>query len=123
MKRSPHSGHSTQSKSMRRILSGVIRHPHFGQTALKDALTLSGLIFCFPGPRGIVSRSKRPESEKVRAQTRAQEAEQESYLRPIGAGSGELSDRIIMEGTANEVFRKPLLYPTELPGLTLIRFY
>ncbi len=34
------------SKSMRRILSGVIRHPHFGQTALRDALTFSRLIFC-----------------------------------------------------------------------------
>lgn len=55
MKGSPHSGHSTRSKTVRRILSGVIRHPHFGQTALRDALTVSRLIF-FRGTREIVSR-------------------------------------------------------------------
>jgi hypothetical protein len=36
---------------MRRILSGVIEHPHFGQTVLSDAMTFSRLIFCFWGTR------------------------------------------------------------------------
>lgn len=34
---------------MRRILSGVIENPHFGQTVLRDAITFSRLIFCFWG--------------------------------------------------------------------------
>jgi hypothetical protein len=32
---------------MRRILSGAIEHPHFGQTVLSASLTFSRLIFCF----------------------------------------------------------------------------
>lgn len=34
---------------MRRILSGVIGYPHFGQRVLSDAITFSRLIFCFRG--------------------------------------------------------------------------
>jgi hypothetical protein len=34
---------------MRRILSGVIKHPPFGQTVLSAALTFSRLVFCFRG--------------------------------------------------------------------------
>jgi len=40
---------------MRRILSGGIKHPHFGQTVLRDAITFSRLIFCFWGTRRIVA--------------------------------------------------------------------
>jgi hypothetical protein len=56
VKRFPHSGHRTCSKSMRRILSGMIEHPHAGQTVFRDAMTFSRLIFCFWGTREIVSR-------------------------------------------------------------------
>jgi hypothetical protein len=34
---------------MRRILSGVIGYPHFGQRVLSDAITFSRLIFRFRG--------------------------------------------------------------------------
>lgn len=44
---------------MRRILSGVIEYPHFGQTVLSDAITFSRLIFCFVGTWEIVSRGQR----------------------------------------------------------------
>jgi hypothetical protein len=44
-KRSPQTGHSIRSKSMRRISAGEISPPHFGQTASSEALTFSRLIF------------------------------------------------------------------------------
>jgi hypothetical protein len=34
---------------MRRILSGAIGYPHFGQRVLSDAITFPRLIFCFRG--------------------------------------------------------------------------
>jgi hypothetical protein len=49
---------------MRRILSGVIEQPHFGQTVLSDASTCSRLIFCFWGTREIVSRAYTIAEEK-----------------------------------------------------------
>jgi hypothetical protein len=36
---------------MRRIATGGIEHPHFGQVVLSDAITFSKLIFCFRGTR------------------------------------------------------------------------
>jgi len=49
MNRSPHSGHSIRSESIRMSLSGGIECPHFWQVVLSDASTLARLIFCFLG--------------------------------------------------------------------------
>jgi hypothetical protein len=43
--RSPHTGHSIRSKSMRFTLAGVITCAHFGHTLSSDASTLTRLIF------------------------------------------------------------------------------
>ena len=45
MNRSPHTGHSIRSKSIRRTSAGGIKPPHFGHTASSDARTFSRLIF------------------------------------------------------------------------------
>ena len=51
---------------MRRILSGVIEHPHFGQTVLRDAFTFSRLIFCFWGTRDSLTLGEKGISDLCR---------------------------------------------------------
>jgi hypothetical protein len=67
MKRWPQSegGHSIRTKSMRRILSGVIEYPHFGQRVLSDARTLSRLIFGLRSTLEIVSRQSAASRRKL----------------------------------------------------------
>lgn len=54
-------------RRQRRTLSGVIEHPHFGHTVLRDAITGSRSIFCLRGivtslglcrPAGTISHDK-----------------------------------------------------------------
>jgi hypothetical protein len=49
MNRSPHSGHTTRSKSTRRSSAGAIKFPHLGQGVSSTAFTFARLIFCLLG--------------------------------------------------------------------------